>query len=180
MDAASKVLLMKNETKEPDHSKGVFVYTDGSFRRPNFGSFSWLVIKNGEVVAEYVEKVKDTTINRMELSAIKNVLEQFEAGTELTIFTDSQYARNCCAQWMHGWARRGWMTPLMNPVQNQDIIKDIMALDKKLKVKYVWIRSHCGIKYNERVDTLAQDATKEMVLEEMQKKKDEAAKKIIL
>lgn len=62
---------------------------------------------------------------------------------DVEIFTDSRYAVGCMTEWAHTWTRNGWRNAAGDPVANQDLIHEALALDSKLKedgtVQYSWI-----------------------------------------
>jgi ribonuclease HI len=106
------------------------------------------------------------TNNRGELLAIHNAIEKviasFEASaTELYVYTDSEYSRNCLTKWIMGWMRNNWKTAEGKPVANRDLIEDI---SKKLICFQSYtinhVRAHTGgtdehSKNNEIVDRMA-------------------------
>ena len=103
-------------------------YTDGSFRRPSFGSYAFILMKDDEDILSEAGGIYHTTNNRMELTAIREVLRNTEPGDELLIYTDSQYSANACAFWSKGWEKQGWITLAQTPVANRDLLMEIQEL----------------------------------------------------
>lgn len=104
------------------------------------------------------------TSQRAELGAILKALEIIDSrGETLTwqIRSDSQYAVNCCSQWLEGWKRNDWKNSKGNEVDNQDLI---MAIDEYLqkdrtrigtRVSFKHVTGHAGETECEEVDELA-------------------------
>ena len=138
------------------------IYTDGSFRRPNYGSYAAIILHNDKEHACISQAVFDATINKMELLAIAAALGSFKTSAHIHIYSDSQYAINCITKWMYSWARNDWLTSIGEPVKNKDVIENIYNLCQLHEVKAYWIRGHNGNVHNEKCDKLAQDLTRAM------------------
>jgi ribonuclease HI len=106
------------------------------------------------------------TNQRAELTAIIRALDIAPRHRDVTIFTDSKYAINCVTVWCFNWQRNNWMTSDSKPVENKDLIRDIIAkMDERnlLKVKtlFEWVKGHNKDAGNEAADLLARNgATK--------------------
>lgn len=138
--------------------KHVDIYTDGACRG-NPGKGGWGAI----LVYEKREKElfggeKETTNNRMELSAVISALSALKEPCEVTLTTDSQYVVNAIEKgWLDSWQQKGWRKSDKSPVLNVDLWKELVSLLQKHKVGFVWVRGHNGHPYNERCDKLATD-----------------------
>jgi ribonuclease HI len=100
-----------------------------------------------------------TTNNRMELTAAIEALKHTEPGAAVTIFSDSAYVVNAFQQnWFAGWQRRGWKNAKGQPVENQDLWRDLKHLEQERRVTWVKVRGHAGDHYNEIADRLAVEA----------------------
>ena len=60
---------------------------------------------------------KDTTNNRMELTAAIRGLEALKRPVVGKVHTDSQYVPKGISEWIHGWKRNGWKTSDKKPVK---------------------------------------------------------------
>lgn len=136
----------------------VTIYTDGS-ARPNPGPGGWaaLLIYGG------VEKAlsggeKETTNNRMELTAACEALEALNRPCEVELYTDSEYLKMGITTWLPAWTRRNWRTSNGKPVLNQDLWERLYAAAQRHTVSWEWTRGHAGNIYNERADQLAAQA----------------------
>ena len=98
------------------------------------------------------------TNNRMELRAVLEAFEQIPDGATVLVHSDSQYLINCLSKWIHGWRKKGWRTSTGTSVLNRDLIEQIDARARGLKVQYQWVRGHAGHAANEAVDALARSA----------------------
>lgn len=144
----------------------VALYTDGSFRRPRYGSYAFVQVNpdTEEKVLEGCGPVWGTTNNRMEIYAIFKGLEAIEEPSDVTVYTDSQYARDALTIWYHGWVKKNWVNMFGEPVKNQDVIKQARAeMERHKSVRICWVRGHNGNTFNEHCDVLAQEVTLAMV-----------------
>lgn len=90
------------------------------------------------------------------MAAIK-ALEAVEAGTALTLHTDSTYVKNGVTDWIKGWKRNGWRTASRKPVKNKDLWEQLDELATARKVDWKWVKGHAGNEGNERADELARE-----------------------
>lgn len=150
-----------------DHPGELSIYTDGGCSG-NPGPGGWgCVIIDGDITApaekplEYIFSGGEcnTTNNRMELMAVIAALGKVGEnpawkGRRVTVYTDSTYVKNGITSWISSWKRNGWKTASKDPVKNQDLWMSLDTLASPLSVRWVWVKGHAGIKYNELVDTL--------------------------
>jgi ribonuclease HI len=106
-------------------------------------------------VKELFGGVRDTTNNRMELTAVIEGLAALPSGSVVRVTTDSQYVQKGISEWIHGWKRRGWKTSDGSPVKNQDLWMRLDAEAARHRTSWEWVRGHNGHPENERADALA-------------------------
>ncbi|HEY7754038.1 MAG TPA: ribonuclease HI [Steroidobacteraceae bacterium] len=133
----------------------VEIYTDGACRgNPGMGGWGALLRHQGRERELYGGE-RDTTNNRMELTAAIRALEALKRRCEVALYTDSQYLRHGITTWLADWKRRSWRTSDRKPVKNQDLWERLDALASKHDVEWHWVRGHTGHPENERADALA-------------------------
>jgi len=98
---------------------------------------------------------RETTNNRMELTAAIEALKALKRPCMVELHTDSQYLRLGITEWIRGWKRNGWRTAARKPVKNADLWQDLDELIRTHKVDWHWLRGHAGHQLNERADALA-------------------------
>lgn len=102
---------------------------------------------------------KSTTNNRMELKAAIEALKNIPENSSVDIHSDSAYLINAFQQnWITNWLKRNWITSQGKPVENQDLWKELIQLEKKRKVNWVKVKGHSGDELNEMADKLAVEA----------------------
>ena len=133
----------------------VEVYSDGACRgNPGPGGWGALIRANGSE-KELWGGEGQTTNNRMELTAVIRALEALERPSRVRVVTDSQYVQKGISEWLPSWKRRGWRTADRKPVKNDDLWKQLDALNSRHQVEWQWVKSHAGHPENERADALA-------------------------
>lgn len=150
----------------------VVVYTDGACSKNGSKTAQaswavWIPSKPDWSTAGRVDGPTQTN-NRGELSAIlyafRTLRERMGSACsqlDVTIFTDSEYAKHCVTKWVPGWIRKKWTTTSGTPVLNKDLIESILALQPQFNsVTYEYVRAHTGAsdehsRHNDRVDRLA-------------------------
>ena len=133
----------------------VVIYTDGACKgNPGLGGWgAWL--QSGEHAKELFGGERDTTNNRMEMTAVIKALASLKRTCEVTLYTDSEYVKNGITSWIHGWKARGWKTAAKQPVKNADLWQRMDALSQLHQVEWRWVKGHAGDPGNERADELA-------------------------
>lgn len=136
--------------------KHVDIYTDGACRgNPGVGGWGAILVYNG-IEKELSGGERETTNNRMELTAVIEALANLKEPCEVTLCSDSKYVIDALQLgWAEGWKKRGWMKADKKPALNPDLWEKLLALVSKHKLSYVWVKGHEGHPYNERCDALA-------------------------
>ncbi|GMO48704.1 MAG: ribonuclease HI [Termitinemataceae bacterium] len=149
----------------------ITIYTDGGCHgNPGPGGWAYVVIKDGKLIGENSNSERDTTNNKMELSAVIAALEFAEknkiaeAGEdEITVLTDSQYVQKGISEWIKNWKRNGWRTKDKKAVKNAELWQKLDALNEGKNISWKWVKGHAGNTFNERCDALVQDAILKIV-----------------
>lgn len=136
--------------------KKIEIFTDGACSgNPGPGGYG-IILRYGENVKELSGGDKQTTNNRMELSAVIEALRALKEPCIVSLTTDSQYVVNSVTKgWVYNWMKKGWMKTKTEPVPNADLWQQLLPLLKQHEVTFVWVRGHNGHPENERCDELA-------------------------
>lgn len=137
--------------------KEIEIYTDGSCKKnPGPGGWGAILVYGGRE-KELCGGERDTTNNRMELTAVISALEALKEECKVTITTDSKYVSDGITKgWAKSWKAKGWKKADKSPALNPDLWDRLLSLCDKHEVKFVWVKGHAGHPYNERCDALAQ------------------------
>ncbi len=131
------------------------IYTDGACKG-NPGPGGWgALLRSGAHEKELFGGERQTTNNRMELTAVIRALEALKRPSQVVIHTDSQYVQKGISEWIRGWKARGWLTADRKPVKNVDLWQALDALTTRHTITWRWVRGHAGHVDNERADALA-------------------------
>ena len=137
------------------------IYTDGACSgNPGPGGWGAVILDEREKQNNISGKVKDTTNNRMELTAPIMALKKIKSKSHITIFTDSTYVKNGITDWIKKWEKNGWKNSNKKPVKNKDLWIKLNDLCQKNKVIWKWVKGHSDNKYNTLADELATQAIK--------------------
>ncbi len=136
--------------------KEVKIYTDGACRG-NPGKGGWgAVLVYGKHEKELSGGERETTNNRMELTAAIEALSVLREPCRVTLTSDSQYLINGMTKgWAASWRKNGWKKSDKSPALNSDLWQKLLDLAEIHEIEFVWIKGHAGHKYNERCDALA-------------------------
>ena len=133
----------------------VEIFTDGACRG-NPGPGGWgAILRAGGKEKELWGGERETTNNRMEMTAVISALEALKRPVGAVVHTDSQYVLKGITEWIFGWKRNGWKTSDKKPVKNADLWQKLDALRAPHEVRWVWVKGHAGHPENERADALA-------------------------
>jgi ribonuclease HI len=137
------------------HLATASAYTDGACSgNPGPGGWGYVLQAAGQM-REANGGAPATTNNRMELTAVIEVLRALSIPHHLTIYTDSQYVLKGFTEWLPGWLRKGWRTAQGKPVENRDLWEALVAAAQPHTLAWVWVKGHAGHPLNERADALA-------------------------
>ena len=134
----------------------VEIFTDGACSG-NPGAGGWgAVLRHNSREKELAGGEKETTNNRMELTAVIEALSALKKPCRVTLTTDSQYVANAVEQrWVYAWQAKNWRKADGKPALNVDLWQKLLPLLETHDVEFVWIRGHNGHPENERCDALA-------------------------
>jgi ribonuclease HI len=133
----------------------VTVFTDGACRG-NPGPGGWgALLQAGTMEKELWGGERNTTNNRMELTAVIRALEALKRPVAVRIHTDSQYVQKGISQWIHNWKKNNWRTSDKKPVKNADLWQRLDVLSSQHDIAWLWVKGHAGHPGNERADRLA-------------------------
>lgn len=135
----------------------VVIYSDGACSG-NPGPGGWgAILKSGKHERELSGGARDTTNNRMELTAALEALRALTQPCNVTLFTDSEYLKRGITEWLPNWKKRNWQRK-EGKLANVDLW---MKLDEEIarhEISWRWVSGHAGNRLNERVDQLARKA----------------------
>ena len=137
------------------------IYTDGACSgNPGPGGWGAVIFDNNNKQKNISGSVKNTTNNRMELSAAIKGLEYIKTSSEITIYTDSTYVKNGITEWILKWKKSEWKNSNKKPVKNKDLWIKLDDLCEQNQIKWKWVKGHSNNKYNNLADALATQAIK--------------------
>jgi ribonuclease HI len=141
----------------------VTIYTDGACRG-NPGPGGWgAVLLAGDHEKDLKGSERETTNNRMELTAAIRALAALHRACTVELYTDSEYVRRGITEWVPQWKLRDWKTVDRKPVKNIDLWQALEQEIVRHRVDWHWVKGHAGNPGNERADRLANEAIDEML-----------------
>ncbi len=135
----------------------VEIFTDGACSG-NPGPGGWAaILRSGSHEKVISGGEKETTNNRMEVTAALEALRCLTKPSRVSFHTDSSYLLNGSTAWLADWKKRDWKRK-HGQLQNVDLWKQMDLELAKHQVEWVWVKGHAGNWLNERVDELARKA----------------------
>ncbi len=136
--------------------KFVEIFTDGACSG-NPGPGGWgVVLRFGEREKELSGGEKETTNNRMELTAAIEGLSALKEPCRVRLVTDSKYVADGITKgWAESWRKNGWRKADKKPALNVDLWERLLDLIETHEVTIDWVKGHAGHPENERCDKLA-------------------------
>lgn len=135
--------------------KSVTLFCDGSsLGNPGAGGWCGIldykgkqkIIKGGE---------KDTTNNRMELTALIKSLELLKEPCNVLVVSDSKYVLDGISKWLPNWIKKNF-----KEVKNPDLWQKYIEVSKIHKIDVLWVKGHNGHRENELCDNYAKEEAK--------------------
>ena len=136
--------------------KQIEIFTDGACSgNPGPGGWGAVLRFNGHE-KELSGGERQTTNNRMEMTAVISALEALKEPCKVTLYSDSKYIIDSVNKgWAKGWRARGWKKSSNEPALNPDLWDKLLNLLDIHEVTFIWVKGHAGHSENERCDTLA-------------------------
>lgn len=136
--------------------KYVELFTDGACSG-NPGPGGWgAILRYGDKEKELCGGEKETTNNRMELTAVIEALRALKEPCIVKLTTDSKYVCDSILNgWVYSWQKNGWKKADKKPALNVDLWEKLLPLLDRHEVKFNWVKGHNGHRENERCDQLA-------------------------
>jgi ribonuclease HI len=133
----------------------VEIFTDGACRG-NPGPGGWgALLRFGEEEKTLYGGERETTNNRMELTAVIEGLTALKRPCEVKLTSDSTYVLKGIQEWLPNWKKRGWKTASKKPVKNADLWQKLDQLIQLHSIDWFWVKGHSGHRENEIADELA-------------------------
>ena len=114
---------------------------------------------------------RETTNNRMELTAAIMGLAALKRRCEVRLVTDSKYVADGINKgWAVSWKNNGWRKADKKPALNVELWDRLLELLSEHDVTIEWVKGHAGHPENERCDKLAVAYYKSLQESENEKK----------
>lgn len=136
--------------------KEVIIYTDGACSgNPGPGGWGTILDYKGRQ-KELSGGERQTTNNRMELTAVIEGLKALREKCIVTVITDSKYVSDGInLGWARSWKANNWRKKDKKPALNPELWDELLSLIDSHVVTVKWIKGHAGHPENERCDKLA-------------------------
>jgi len=136
--------------------KKVEIFTDGACSG-NPGPGGWgAILRYKGAEKELCGGEKDTTNNRMELTAAIMALSALKEPCDVVLTSDSKYLIDGLQKgWAKGWRTKGWKKSDGKPALNPDLWQRLLELNDTHNITLVWIKGHNEHPENERCDKMA-------------------------
>ena len=143
--------------------KTVTIYTDGACSgNPGPGGWGAILEYMGHE-KELSGGEKNTTNNRMELTAVIKALQALKEPCTVELYSDSKYVLDALQKgWAVSWRKKGWIKSDKKPALNPDLWETLLNLVEKHDVRYHWVKGHASNPKNNRCDELAGGEWKRM------------------
>lgn len=149
------------------NKKEIIIYTDGACSgNPGPGGYGTVLIYNG-TRKELSGGFKNTTNNRMEITAVIKGLEALNQPCMVTVYSDSKYVVDAIEKgWLNNWIKNNWRKSNKEKVLNVDLWQRLLELMAIHDVSFRWVKGHHENEENNRCDQLAVLASKQSELPE--------------
>jgi ribonuclease HI len=144
----------------PKDSPEVQLFADGACSG-NPGPGGWAFLLRHPASGKQMERSggeRETTNNRMELTAVIEGLRLLKRPCRVRVVTDSTYVVKGMTEWIGRWLRAKWKNSRKEPVLNRDLWESLLELSRPHQIEWQWIKGHHGHRENERCDRLARVA----------------------
>jgi len=144
----------------PDQAPEVQLFADGACSG-NPGPGGWAFVLRHLPTGKELERSgaeRETTNNRMELTAVIRGLEALKRPSTVEVVTDSEYVGKGFSQWLPKWKANGWRRrdgQRWVAIKNEELWRRLDELLSRHRARFTHIRGHTGHPENEHCDRLA-------------------------
>ena len=144
--------------------RSVNIFTDGACKgNPGPGGYGVILEYNGKR-KELSQGFKETTNNRMELTAAIVGLKALKEPCKVALYSDSKYLIDSVTKgWVFSWKKNNWIKSDKKKALNVDLWTELLDLMDVHDVTFIWVKGHDGHKENERCDELAVKAAEKFL-----------------
>ncbi len=138
----------------------VQLFADGACSG-NPGPGGWAFILRHPTSGKELERsggIRETTNNRMELTAVIEGLAALKQPSDVELIVDSQYVGKGLSEWLAKWKANGWRRregSKWAEVKNEELWRKLDELCATHRIRFTHVRGHSGHAENERCDELA-------------------------
>ena len=101
-----------------------------------------------------------TTISEMELVAATQALRSLPERARVELHSDSEYLIYGMRVFVFHWQRHGWKKRRGTELQHRKLWDELLGLDSRLRIRWIWLRGHNGHRNQTRADALAYQAAR--------------------
>ncbi len=140
------------------------IFTDGACNVINkIGGWASIIIEgeNEKIITGSADK---TTNNRMEMIAVIKALNQFNERRRINIYSDSNLIIDSInSNKINKWQNREWKTNSGNDRKNKDLWLSLIKLIEKHDIKWIKVKAHSKIHYNNLANKLARKSMRNRI-----------------
>ncbi|MDA0816800.1 MAG: ribonuclease HI [Planctomycetota bacterium] len=154
--------------QQPPTTTDVVLFTDGGCSG-NPGPGGWaFILRHPATGKESSESgaERETTNNRMELTAVVRGLARLTRRTRVELVSDSVYVGTGLSQWLPKWKLQGWKRKergRLVPIKNEDLWRELDRLACVHDVRFRHVAGHSGHPENEACDRMAVQAYRDLI-----------------
>lgn len=139
--------------------KTINIWCDGAcLGNPGPGGVGYHIEWPDGKVTDFSCNEKDSTNNRMELTAAILSIGEINEPSIINLYTDSKYVGTGLTSWMKKWKDNGWKTASKQDVKNKDLWVMLDEVASKHQINFIWVKGHSTDVNNILVDKLASSA----------------------
>jgi ribonuclease HI len=154
---------MLDYQKDNNTLRKVKIYTDGACSQNGSWEGGWaFIIVTDSLVYKKNGYSKQTTNQKMELTAILEALESLKEPSSVNIYTDSMYCVNTINTWLENWLRENH-----SKRANFDLWTRFYELSKGHFIKAIHVRGHSTNDLNNECDELAVKGRNQIFIEDL-------------
>ena len=130
------------------------IYADGSCMHGDHGGWA-AVIRYGPGLTVLTGREKESSNNRMELTAVIKAAERIHQSVPVVIYSDSRYVIQGTSHWLENWVHNDFMTAQNRSAKNRDLWERMAQLKKERKLFFLQISSSQMVYWHKKCHNLS-------------------------
>ncbi len=156
--------MIPKATLPLDDETAIHIFAAASYSGKQKTGGWGVVLRYRDTVKEMSGQARNTSANRMHLTAAIEGLRAIKRSMPIHFYTGADYVRDGITKWVKGWQRQGWQTKSGKAVSHRDLWEELVSLAAAYPVRWQLVSKENTPDLMKRAKSLADNAVRGQVV----------------